>query len=129
MCRLDGHCGRRKGGQGVVAFATDVTRAAPPNRYAVKLYSSRAAFDRERAAIRCRDLSPAMPACHAIVEEVTAINEGPLAGSVLPSMIVTERGESLNEFVRRNHPDFISSMQVRCGIVLQTICMHGVLWQ
>jgi hypothetical protein len=110
-CRLEGHNGRRKGGQGIVAFANDVSDVS--KRYAIKFYSSPAAFQRERNAIVCRALQPAMPACHAIVDTVTCINEGPLAGSVLPPLIITERGESLNEYVRRSHPDFITSMQVR----------------
>jgi hypothetical protein len=67
---------------------------------------------RERDAITNRNLKAAMPACHAIVDQVTPIHDGPLAGSLLPPMIITEKGESLSEYVRRSHPDFISSMQV-----------------
>ena len=114
MCRLEGVKGRRKGGQGVVAFASERSADGEAlKRYAIKLYSSPNAFERERDAITCAALQPAMPACHAIVETVTSINEGPLAGSVMPPMIITERGESLNEFVRRSHPDFATIMQVR----------------
>jgi hypothetical protein len=68
---------------------------------------------REREAITNKKLKAAMPACHAIVDQVTPIHDGPLAGSLLPPMIITERGESLSDYVRRSHPDFITSMQAR----------------
>jgi hypothetical protein len=121
--RLEGHGGRRKGGQGMVAFATNVLQTAL-NRYAIKLYTSTAAFERERAAILDHDLRLAMPACHAVVDSVTGIHDGPLAGSVLPPMIITERGESLTDYTRRNAPDFISSTQVIVQIARKLQAMH-----
>lgn len=110
-CRLEGRQGRRSGGQGLVAFATDTRDGGKP--YALKLYSSEVAFARERDAVSNEALKPAMPACHAIVDRETAINDGPLAGTVLPCMTITERGENLIEYARRVHPDFDTSVQVR----------------
>lgn len=112
--------GRRKGGQGIVAFATDANSSgnAPPAKFALKLYSSPSAFDREQAAIMSLALQPAMPACHAIIDTVTSINDGPLAGSVLPPVIVTERGTCLREYLKTAPSDAITNTKVRKPMLL-----------
>ena len=38
----------------------------------------------------------------------------PLCEWPLPPLIVTEKGESLDEFAARSAPDFFTSLQVRC---------------
>jgi hypothetical protein len=45
----------------------------------------------------------------------TAAFPFPLNVAPMPPMIVTEKGESLDEFILRRHPDFMTSMQVRCA--------------
>lgn len=47
------------------------------------------------------------------LEAATAAMPWPLCARPLPPMIVTEKGESLADFVRRSAPDFFTSLQVR----------------
>ena len=48
-----------------------------------------------------------------LTERSTDAFPPPLNGTPLPPMIVTERGESLDEFCARSEPDFFTVIQVR----------------
>ena len=47
-----------------------------------------------------------------LTERSTAAFPPPLNCAPLPPMIVTERGESLDEFCARSEPDFVTVVQV-----------------
>ena len=129
LCRLEDKMGRRKGGQGIVAFATDANSSDQPTaaRYALKLYSSPSAFDREQAAIMSLALQPAMPACHAIIDTITSINTGPLAGSVLPPVVRPVGCGTLQPMRLLSRALKLSKACAGVSICLQTsspICCH-----
>ena len=46
----------------------------------------------------------------------------------LPLMIVTERGECLSEYMKRKHPDYVTSMQVIVQIAEKLRTMHNAGW-
>jgi hypothetical protein len=51
-----------------------------------------------------------------IVEHSTDSFPPPLNMAPLPPMIVTEKGESLEEFCGRRYPDFFTSVQARLSL-------------
>ena len=60
-----------------------------------------------------REVMPPVLKVEASVASSATRFPSPLAVAPLPSMIVTERGESLDEFCERCHPDFFTVIQVR----------------
>jgi hypothetical protein len=110
---------RRSGGQGLVQFARSQDT---PGEFAIKFYTHRAAFERE-SALYCVDaLRSMMPATHEILpndgRDGQPIEHSP-TGFAWPPCIVVERGESLDEWARRETPDFITIMQV---LSLAVVC-------
>ena len=82
------------------------------------LCAQRKAFERERELYRDPTLRAMMPATHAIIDNDASQLDGgePLRapnGMVWPPCIIIERGESLDEWARRETPDFITVMQAR----------------
>lgn len=61
-----------------------------------------------------------MPPVFSIIEEPNALSTAhfppPLNMAPLPPMIITEKGESLHEFIQRRHPDFFTAIQVKRSI-------------
>lgn len=126
LCRLEGALQRRRGGQGMVAFVSD---RVSDTKYAVKFYMGPNAFHREQAAITAPELAHAMPACVDIIDDPAARRlpggrGGGRAPSMLPPMIITERGECLREYVSRKHPDFVSCLQIIVHIAEKLQIMH-----
>jgi hypothetical protein len=105
---------RRSGGQGLVQFAR---LPDTPGEFAIKFYTHRAAFERESGLYRVEALRSMMPATHEILpndgRDGQPIEVSP-TGFAWPPCIVVERGESLDEWARRETPDFITIMQVCC---------------
>ena len=58
-----------------------------------------------------------MPPVFSVEETLQALSTAhfppPLDVAPLPPMIVTEKGESLDKFILRRHPDFFTAIQVR----------------
>ena len=117
VCRLAPFLGRRMGGQGAVAFAHHKDSAA--TLYAIKFFFSSKAFNVERAAACNPELRALMPPVATIEDDsaelaaATAHMPTPLCDHPLPPAIVTEKGESLDEFVARSAPDRFTALQAR----------------
>lgn len=52
----------------------------------------------------------------------------PSPQGILPLMIVTEKGECLSEYMKRKHPDYVTSMQVIVQIAEKLRTMHYAGW-
>ena len=100
-------------------FATD---EAGRERLAIKFFLLRAAFLRETAL-----LARGGAAVRAMMPTVAHAepNEGgdvALPGGVpVPPFIVLERGESLDEWVQRVQPDYVTVLQVRAHACVATL--------
>jgi hypothetical protein len=82
-------------------------------RYAIKFFTKRAGFERERRLYDKPTLRSMMPA----VIEVVSNADNRYAtedGFVFPPCLVVERGESLDEWARRIEPGFLTILSV-CG--------------
>lgn len=116
MYRLAPFLGRRMGGQGAVAFAHHKDAAA--SVYAIKFFFSSTAFEVEKQAACNEELRALMPPVAAVEDNAgelmaaTANMPAPLNQTPLPAAIVTEKGESLDEFVARSAPDRFTALQV-----------------
>jgi hypothetical protein len=100
---------RRAGGQGVVQFARS---AFTTTEYAVKFYTNRKAFARERDLYMDPLLREMMPATQQMISNEDRSIKMP-TGFVFPPCIVIEKGESLDVWARREKHDFITIMQAR----------------
>lgn len=100
---------RRMGGQGVVQFARD---ASTQELYAIKFFTRRAGFERERALYDKPALRSMMPAVIDVVPNADGRYATP-AGFVFPPCIVVEKGESLDEWATRIEPGFPTILNVR----------------
>lgn len=105
---------RRMGGQGVVQFARD---ASTQELYAIKFFTRRAGFERERALYDKPALRSMMPAVIDVVPNADGRYATP-AGFVFPPCIVVEKGESLDEWATRIEPGFPTILNVR-------VCPHA----
>lgn len=94
------------------------------DEYAIKFYVHRTAFERERTLYQDETLRSMMPATHALVDNLPSGPSGDVVrapnGYIFPPCIIIERGESLDEWARRETPDFITIMQARAS------CFRGV---
>jgi hypothetical protein len=79
---------------------------------AIKFYLQRAAFDAEKELYMDTQLKKMMPATLAIEENIKGDWRTPY-GYVFPPFVIIERGQSLDEWARDNHPDFITIFQAR----------------
>ena len=81
-------------------------------RYAIKFFTKRQGFERERKLYDKLALRSMMPA----VIEVVPNADNRYAtedGFVFPPCLVVERGESLDEWARRIEPGFLTILSVR----------------
>lgn len=101
-------------GQGVVQFARSL---ADGHEHALKFFVSPNAFDRERRLYGDPTLGVLLPR----LGRVCPNDDGAITdafGEPLPSFIVMEKGEALDEWNRRAKPDLFQSVAVR-------LRMHG----
>ena len=91
-----------------------------------RFYTHRPAFERERELYEATELKSMMPATHAIVDNadgsIKASN-----GYVWPPCIIIERGESLDQWAKREPDrDFVTTLQVPSSRVplLPSLCHH-----
>jgi serine/threonine protein kinase len=105
-------------GQAIVNFAV---HTASKCEYAIKVFLSKAAFDAESSQYtnQASPLRQFLPRLHAVVDNSDGTLED-AHGHNLPPCIVTERGESLNLWVRRNRRamDMFTCMQVLLPLML-----------
>jgi hypothetical protein len=103
---------RRYGGQGVVQFVRDIHSE---ESFAVKFFFKRYAFEAELALYEDPVLRSMMPATHGFVGN-DAGEERTASGYAWPPCIIIERGESLQDWQRREDSDFITTLQVRASV-------------
>jgi hypothetical protein len=94
-----------------------------------RFYTHLPAFERERQLYEATDLKKMMPATHAIFDNsdgnVTASN-----GYVFPPCIIIERGESLDQWARReSERDFVTTLQVCVMLAFLHVCLHVCMCQ
>ena len=69
-----------------------------------------------------------MPPVFSVEESPQALSTAhfphPLNVAPLPPMIIVEKGESLDEFILRRHPDFFTTIQVRAS----AHCAYIAFW-
>jgi hypothetical protein len=105
--RILGSSDQRSGSQGVVRFASLAVN--PSKQFAVKFFVERHHFEVEQALYANASLLDFLPP----TDDVSSNNLEPhVLGSVLPPMIVIERGESLDEWTRRCKPDFFMCISI-----------------
>eukprot|EP00892_Ulva_mutabilis_P012634 jgi/Ulvmu1/9743/UM055_0083.1 len=112
---------RRMGGQGVVQFARD---ASTQELYAIKFFTRRAGFERERALYDKPALRSMMPAVIDVVPNADGRYATP-AGFVFPPCIVVEKGESLDEWATRIEPGFPTILNVLCDVATRLQQLHA----
>ena len=116
---LGGHASRAVGGQGLVQF---VRRTHGAEEFAIKFYTYRPAFERERALYNDTALQSMMPA----TREIVSNEDGAVAaqGFAFPPCIVLERGESLETWALREDRDFITTLQARIPLFVVSPSLH-----
>jgi len=108
---LGGPSERAVGGQGVVQF---VRRSGANEECAIKFFTYAPAFEAERALYEDTALRAMMPATREIVSNS---DDSVRCGAyVFPPCIVQERGESLEEWAKREDRDYITTLQVRSDL-------------
>ena len=81
--------------------------------HACRFYTHQPAFERERELYEATELKSMMPATHAIVDNADGSVRAS-SGYVFPPCIIIERGESLEQWARREADrDFVTTLQVR----------------
>jgi hypothetical protein len=101
---------RRYGGQGIVQFANTVE--SKNEEFAIKFFLQRSAFARETALFSSSGvIREMMPNILAIEGNADGRHMLP-GGMKAPPFIVVERGESLDEWVLRVQPDYVTVLQV-----------------
>eukprot|EP00892_Ulva_mutabilis_P005912 jgi/Ulvmu1/3693/UM017_0110.1 len=99
---------RRVGGQGIVQFAS---MSNTHDRAAIKFYTDRSAFDRERELYAEARLKAMMPATFAVDDNESGKVCTPY-GYKFPPFVIIECGQSLDEWARDNaNKDFITVFQ------------------
>lgn len=81
------------------------------DEYAIKFFTDPNAFERE-AEMYCKHSIRAMMPSVAVVESNAAKSVTGPGGYAFPPFIVVEKGESLDEWVLRVQPDFVTILQV-----------------
>lgn len=93
--------------------------------YAIKFFTSRAAYERERSMYADRDLRAALPP----VTEIRSNEDGEVTaegGFVFPPFIVTDRGESLDTWARnKRDPGFSATVRVLRDVAGQVKGLHA----
>jgi hypothetical protein len=96
-------------GQAIVQFATSTQ---DQGQYALKFFIAPEEYEAEANVYGNAALSKLLPRLTACIENKVGVLVDP-SGKKLPPCIIMERGESLDEWCRRNQPDFLTSMRVR----------------
>ena len=93
--------------------------------YAIKFFTSRAAYERERSMYADRDLRAALPP----VTEIRSNEDGEVVaedGWVFPPFIITDRGESLDTWARnKRDPGFAATVRVLRDVAGQVKGLHS----
>eukprot|EP00892_Ulva_mutabilis_P009361 jgi/Ulvmu1/6798/UM309_0002.1 len=92
--------------------------------YAIKFFTNRHAFARELALYSNPTLRAMMPAVSAVQDNSDGRVQDS-TGFAFPPFIVVERGESLDEWVHRVAPDFVTSMFVLCHVTKRLQLLHS----
>lgn len=109
---------RRSGGQGLVQFVRAVNSE---EAFAVKFFFKSAAFDAEVALYQDPVLRGMMPATRGFVGN-DARDVCAASGYAWPPCIIIERGESLQEWRKRENEDFITTLQVQAHLSIMPTC-------
>lgn len=93
--------------------------------YAIKFFTSRAAYERERSMYADRDLRAALPP----VTEIRSNEDAEVVaddGWVFPPFIITDRGESLDMWARnKRDPGFAATVRVLRDVAGQVKGLHS----
>jgi hypothetical protein len=81
------------------------------DEYAIKFFTDANAFEREAEMYCERSIRAMMPSIAVVESNAGKRVTGP-GGYVFPPFIVVEKGESLDEWVLRVQPDFVTILQV-----------------
>eukprot|EP00892_Ulva_mutabilis_P002729 jgi/Ulvmu1/12457/UM009_0109.1 len=115
---------RFHGGQGIVQFAREESTG---QECAVKFFTHRGAFERERELYHAPALRGQMPAVrHLEANERAALLMAP--GWPFPPCIVVEKGESLDAWATHVRPSFIVIWQVLADLLQRLSAMHACGW-
>jgi hypothetical protein len=116
--RILGSSEQRSGGQGVVRFAIHDLNT---KEFAVKFFLDRDNFKKEEELYTNRSLQHIFPP----TDEVSSNDLEPhVLDRPLPPMIVTERGESLDEWAHRSKPDFFMCFTMAGHLARQVMKIH-----
>jgi hypothetical protein len=118
--KLLGSSEQRSGSQGVVRFANLALN--PSKQFALKFFIDRRNFEIEQGLYENPILLNFLPP----TDDVSVNDLEPhVLGRSLPPMIVTERGESLDEWTRRCKPDFYMCISIVGHLVERVKELHG----
>jgi hypothetical protein len=118
--KILGSSEQRSGSQGVVRFASLAVN--PSKQFAVKFFTERHHFEVEQALYANPSLLDFLPP----TDDVSSNDSEPhVLGRVLPPMIVTERGESLDEWTHRCKPDFYMCIAIVGHLADRVKRIHG----
>jgi hypothetical protein len=99
-----------------------------------KILFSSHAFQVEKASATDTSLQPLMHPViliedtSSVLASATANLPAPLCNFALPPVIITEKGESLDEFIARSAPDFFTALQVMVHIARKLEQLHAAGW-
>jgi hypothetical protein len=111
---------QRSGSQGVVRFVN--LAVSPLKQFAVKFFIDRRNFEIEKGLYEDPSLRNFLPP----PDDVRSNESEPhVLGRALPPMIVTERGESLDEWTCRCKPDFYMCISIVGHLVERVRKIHG----
>lgn len=124
--RVEGTARRRRGGQGMIAFASE--EQGGPGDVVIKAYFCSRTFERERRLLENPQLKHAAAACIEVVDrrDACAAEESEddsdedrtlpmVTNTVVPMLVVSERGECLREYMQKKVPAaWGSRLQVLC---------------
>jgi hypothetical protein len=118
--RILGSSEQRSGSQGVVRFASLAVNSS--KQLAVKFFLERHHFEVEQALYGNPALHDFLPP----TDDVSLNDSEPhVLGRTLPPMIVTERGESLDEWTQRCNPDFFMCISIVGHLTDRVRRIHG----
>jgi hypothetical protein len=117
---------RRSGAQGAVQF---VTRPETGEHFAVKFYTHRPSFEREREVYEDPRLRAMVPKLHALVANVPPFVTSP-SGFPLPPFIIMEKGQSLDEFAvgQAGRVDLMTVAQALVHLAERLRLLHDAGW-
>jgi serine/threonine protein kinase len=118
--RILGSSEQRSGSQGVVRFARLAVN--PSKQFAIKFFTTPHHFEVEQGLYSNPSLLDFLPP----TDDVSSNDLEPhVLGRALPPMIVTERGESLDEWTHRCKPDFYMCLSIVGHLAERVKKIHG----